>query len=478
MDNISTGSSIKELFNTVVDGGYCIGCGVCAALPGSPIKIGLDPYLQLQAKLDDEYVPVEGKDVDVLKVCPFSNSSDNEDVIGSRLFSDHAQYHEKVGYHLSTFAGHVLDGDFRMNGSSGGMGTWIATKLFTMGLIDCVVNIHSRQPTDDDKRLFHYKLSTTIEEVKSSSKSRYYPIELSEVIEEIRTKHGKYLIVGVPCFVKSLRLLAQQDPILNSRIKFCIGLVCGHLKSKGFADMLAWQSGVDPCDLTGIDFRKKLDGYGANQYGVSFTSNTNLGVQHVQSPPVNKMYGTNWGLGFFKYKACDFCDDVVAETADVTIGDAWLPEYVKDSQGTNVVIVRNKLIDEIIKNSIDSKELKMDVITPEQVVTSQKSGFEHRREGLQYRLFLTDEAKVWRPKKRVKAQNFENLKFQTKQKLRIQLARESHVAFKEARASGTFNEFVQAMNPTVKKYQALYKMSISQKLAKLITRILRKLKKI
>ncbi|MGC9322644.1 MAG: Coenzyme F420 hydrogenase/dehydrogenase, beta subunit C-terminal domain, partial [Kosmotogaceae bacterium] len=59
-------------------------------------------------------------------------------------------------------------------------------------------------------------------------------------------------------------------------------------------------------------------------------------------------YGYNWGYGFFKYKACDYCDDVVSETADVSVGDAWLPEYVNDSGGTNVVIVRNPVIKKII----------------------------------------------------------------------------------------------------------------------------------
>lgn len=41
------------------------------------------------------------------------------------------------------------------------------------------------------------------------------------------------------------------------------------------------------------------------------------------------------------YKACDFCDDVFAETADIALGDAWLPEYVQDGNGTNVVVTRN-----------------------------------------------------------------------------------------------------------------------------------------
>jgi coenzyme F420-reducing hydrogenase beta subunit len=32
---------------------------------------------------------------------------------------------------------------------------------------------------------------------------------------------------------------------------------------------------------------------------------------------------------------------VLAETADVTVGDAWLPEYIKDGLGTNIITIRS-----------------------------------------------------------------------------------------------------------------------------------------
>lgn len=55
----------------------------------------------------------------------------------------------------------------------------------------------------------------------------------------------------------------------------------------------------------------------------------------------------NWGLGYFKYNACDYCDDVLAETADATFGDAWIPKYVSDDKGCNVIIIRNQAIQDL-----------------------------------------------------------------------------------------------------------------------------------
>jgi coenzyme F420-reducing hydrogenase beta subunit len=44
-----------------------------------------------------------------------------------------------------------------------------------------------------------------------------------------------------------------------------------------------------------------------------------------------------WGAGFFQNSACNYCDDVVAETSDIAFGDAWVEPYSSDGRGTNVV---------------------------------------------------------------------------------------------------------------------------------------------
>ena len=79
----------------------------------------------------------------------------------------------------------------------------------------------------------------------------------------------------------------------------------------------------------------------------------------------------DWGLGYFKPKACDWCDDIVGELADVSSGDAWLPGYVKDPGGNNIVIVRSPEIHEIISSGIEHGELSFSNGTVEDVVLSQ-----------------------------------------------------------------------------------------------------------
>ncbi len=40
----SVASEVTELLETVIDGGYCIGCGACASISDSPLKMQLDEY--------------------------------------------------------------------------------------------------------------------------------------------------------------------------------------------------------------------------------------------------------------------------------------------------------------------------------------------------------------------------------------------------------------------------------------------------
>ncbi|TXK75405.1 Coenzyme F420 hydrogenase/dehydrogenase, beta subunit C-terminal domain [Mesonia sp. HuA40] len=462
----------SKFYNTVIKGDYCIGCGICATVEDSPIEMELDNYGKIVPKIKDIYFnkKVEAK---IEAICPFSNEGPNEDELGQELFGKTNNYVDKLGYINSTFAGYVKENNYRESGSSGGFGSWIVNYLLQENHIDAVVHIGSRKPTESDSRVYEYKVSRTKEEIMEGAKSKYYPIEMSGIVNHISENPGNYVLVGIPCFVKSIRTLARHNPIIKDRVKFTVGLVCGHLKSKGFAEMLGWQVGISPDRLTDIDFRTKLDGYGANQYGITATEELNNKKLSKISGPVNEMYGTNWGLGFFKYKACDYCDDVTAETADITIGDAWLPQYVSDYQGTNIIIVRNPKFLTILQSAQEKELIHIESLTADDAILSQSSGLFHRREGLEYRLFKKDRKGDWRPKKRVEPRRVLPEKIEKVQDLRMLLAEKSHIAFLNAKEQGDFKVFTEQMGPLVNSYYKLYKKSFLTRVKQKLGRILK-----
>jgi coenzyme F420 hydrogenase subunit beta len=125
-------------------------------------------------------------------------------------------------------------------------------------LIDYV--IHVVKNTDKTSPiLFKYGISNSIQEIKKGCKTRYYPVEMSEVSNIVRNKKAKYAIIGIPSFIKAIRVLAQYDDIRKDRILYTVGLICGHQKSRKFSEYMAWQVGIEPGSLNDIDFRYKLE---------------------------------------------------------------------------------------------------------------------------------------------------------------------------------------------------------------------------
>jgi hypothetical protein len=242
------------------------------------------------------------------------------------------------------------------------------------------------------------------------------------------------------------------------------------MKSNRYADMIAWQMGVSPGKLTGIDFRVKVPGATAKQKGViargrhSKTDNSDVII-------VQELFGTDYNHGLFQYKACDYCDDVVAELADLSIGDAWLPEYIPDGGGTSLIIIRDPLLHELIKYAHEDGRIRLEDLSTGQAIASQAGGFRQRREGLAYRLYLADRTGSWRPSKRIKpsAYHFNNYRRRIYE-FRVRMTECSYQAFEEALAAGDFATFQQRMEPLIEKYQALYRPTFWMRVLKGIKR--------
>lgn len=451
--------SHDHLFDTVVRGGYCIGCGACVAV-SEAISIRLTPLGMFEATVAPGEAGLEPDHA--AAVCPFSETAEDETSIARRLFAtglvagdgDVAAWHEEVGFHRRTYAGHVAEGGFRAEGSSGGMVTWIVLELMARGDIDGVIHVRpSATPTDGETPLFSFAISRSPEEVRRGAGSRYYPVTLAGVLSEIReSPESRFALVGLPCFVKAARLLAAHDPLFERAIRYHVGLVCGHLKSSAFATCLGWIAGVMPDDLEGVDFRRKLPGQPADDY--LFAARSRSTGTEITIPATRTAAG-DWGLGFFKYKACDACDDVFAETADIAIGDAWLPEYVNDSHGTNIVIVRHPALVRLVEDAIATERIALEPLSVERIAESQRAGLRHRREGLACRLHDARTRGEWAPPKRVRPAPSDRTPRRAEvYRLREQLSRESHLAFARAKAGGDLAIFTRQMAPFVKAYRA------------------------
>lgn len=377
----------------IVDGGFCIGCGACAFVSKGELEMKLSEW--------GTYVPVaaiggkRGEPANFSSLCPFGEEAPNEDQLAAEIFPHAPNVHEAIGRWRQVYVGHVETGDFRMQGSSGGFTSWLLATALASGEIDAVIHVGPQQPTDDAPVFFRYEVSRENSDVRHRSKSRYYPIEFSQALAQLRSVPGRYAFVGIPCFIKAIRLLMRQDPIVRERISLTIGLVCGHLKSAAMTKSFARQARVDPNDVTAVNFRLKQPQHRASRYTVDLQLKN--GSHAVRD--WSRMLDGDWGMGFFQYSACDYCDDVLAETADVSSGDAWVEPYTSDGRGTNVIVVRSPVVEKLVQQGIDNGELKFTAVDAEFAARTQTAGLRQRRQGLAYRRWKMRHK--WHPPKRV-----------------------------------------------------------------------------
>ena len=370
------------------------------------------------------------RDESFSRQCPFAPAAADEDAIALERFPRAAVADGRVGRFDAAFVGHVVEPGFRENGSSGGMVSWVAVELLRTGAIDGVAHVVPCDPGADG-RFFQYRISRTPEAIGEGAKSRYYPVELTEVLREIRATPGRYAVVGVPCFIKAVHLLRRIDPVIGNRITHTLGLFCGHMKSARFVQSFAWQLGAELERVRALDYRIKDPSRPANWY----RAHLELEDGSTASQDWWHLADGDWGAGFFQNAACNFCDDVVAETADIAFGDAWVEPYASDGHGTNVLVVRSPELARIVDLAVADGRLALQSVDAEFIVRTQAAGFRHRRDGLAYRLSWSRGGV--RPRKRV-APRSDHLPPRRKliYRMRAWISRWSHRMMWLARATG------------------------------------------
>jgi coenzyme F420-reducing hydrogenase beta subunit len=372
----------------VVRSGLCIGCGSCAAAePGR--DMAWDAY-----GLRKPVGALTRPSAAFARTCPFSSTARDEDAIAADRFPDAAVADPRIGRFETAYVGHVAEDGFRAGGSSGGLVSWVAAELLRTGAIDGVAHVVPTAP--EDGGFFRYRVSRTADQIAEGARSRYFPVDLAAVIAEIRRTPGRYAIVGVPCFIKAVNLLRAEDPVVAERVTHLLGLFCGHMKSAAFVDSFAWQLGAPPEEVRTVEYRRKDAGRPANWYTAQLT----LADGSVRDRDWWHLADGDWGAGFFQASACNWCDDVVAETADIAFGDAWVEPYSSDGRGTNVAIVRSPALRDLVAAAIGEGRLALTAVDADFIANTQAAGLRQRREGLAYR--LTWARRGLTPRKRVR----------------------------------------------------------------------------
>lgn len=314
---------------------YCYGCGVCVnACPVSIISFSenSDGFYRPLIKEQDQCIDCGL----CLRTCSFHNSPHPE--------SDR----------LSAFAGWSKDPALREISSSGGISPEIARVAFSLGY-----KAIGAKYNPDEKRVEHFVASSQ-EEYSQSIGSKYLqsftPTALSHI--DFKDKNGKWMIVGTPCQIDSLRRLAQIKKAEDRFILvdfFCHGVPSRLLWLRYLAEIA--KKGVDPSQT----FRWRDKKYGWHD-SWAITDETYFS-KWTAGDMFYTLFLGNYCLNRSCYDDCKF--KKTFSSADIRIGDFWGKKFVHDEKGVSGILALtptgDKTIDELRKSckieSIEVKEL-------------------------------------------------------------------------------------------------------------------------
>ncbi|MDO9594864.1 MAG: Coenzyme F420 hydrogenase/dehydrogenase, beta subunit C-terminal domain [Lutibacter sp.] len=370
--------NIPKVIDDVVKNNLCIGCGLC---------VYKCPSKALEMKWDENgfLIPVLTGNCDLIgdciTVCPFNpfpeKEVETENELAELFLKNATLTDPKIGKYLGVYAGYSEE--FRLTSSSGGVATFILTDLLERGIVN---HIFSVKESSAQGAHYEYAISNNKEELLATSKTKYYPVTLASVFLKIHELEGNVAIVGVACFIKAIRLAQFNEPALKDKIQFLVGIICGGVKSSFYTEYLSEKAGVPSKSCFKPSYRIKDFKSTAGDYSFGCYSNIDNKKKTIKMNPLGDM----WGTGLFKSNACDFCDDVTTELADISLGDAWLDPFIKDGEGTNIIITRSTLAEKIITDGIKLKKIQIEQLPIKKLTSSLGGAYNHRQTGQSYRI--------------------------------------------------------------------------------------------
>ena len=345
---------MKKTIDLLTKNKLCAGCGAC---------ISLCPVNALELKLDNKmgvYFPKlhERKCIECsicYRICPIVS------FINERVEKKALRYVDMlIGSYINCYVGHAKDYEIRYNASSGGIVTQLLVYALESGIIDGAIVTRMKKDNPLKPEPF---IARTKEELMEATGSKYCPVPVNLPLRYIlkTERNEKFAVVGLPCQIRAIKNAEDFNRKLREKIVFHVGLFCSHVPSFLATEIFLQRLGIRKEDVAELKYRG--EGWPGFMKILLKTGKT----YKVAEP----LYWRFLGLDFFIPRSCLLCNDALNELADISVGDAWLPEFSSDKLGTSIIIARNLVGKNIIENAEKSDKIKITEISYKKVIQSQ-----------------------------------------------------------------------------------------------------------
>lgn len=357
----------------VVEDGLCLGCGTCAAAcPTEAILMKVSNGLFLPVVEEDKCTSCGL----CVKVCP-GHSVDFSGLNAEAFYKQPDDLF--LGSYIRCYLAHSNGYDVRFGCASGGLITQLLILALEKGMIDGVLVVRMKR----DKPLVPEPfIARTKEEIIAASKSKYCPVSVNEGLKRVLREDGRFAVVGLPCHIHGVRKAEKELGALRGKIAFRIGLFCSHTVSFTGTDFLLRKLGVKKGEVARINYR----GMGwPGSLSIRLKDGSNLLLPYVGAW---NSYWPVFSSFFFTPVRCLMCPDETNELADISCGDAWLPEFKSEKVGESVVMVRSRAGEEILNQADSTGVISLKPINPEKVQFSQAEPLRFKKDDFEVRLAL------------------------------------------------------------------------------------------
>jgi coenzyme F420 hydrogenase subunit beta len=360
-----------DLLKDVIEEGLCCGCGTCAG-------VCPEDAIQMQ-KTDGLYQPrIDETKCINCTLCIRSCPGHSVDFEGISLQVFNAKYkNDSVGNHLSCYVGYSTDDTIRFNSSSGGLITQLLIFALENNIIDGVITTRMSKTDPLETEPF---IARTRTEIVEASKSKYCPVASNICLKDVLKENGRFAVVGLPCHIHGIRKAEQLNKELKKKIILKFGLLCSHTVDFKGTKFILNKMGLNENEIAEITYR-------GNGWPGSMVIRTKEGA-NLRLPLVGSWhaYWMVFSSFFFTPMRCTMCPDQAAELADISFGDAWLPEFNNEKIGMSILVSRTRIGDSLISQANEAKEVSVKCVGIEKIYQSQRVNMKIKKSDLSFRL--------------------------------------------------------------------------------------------